>query len=97
MVNYVTPQAAVTKIAPFSGEIGRQPHRRSTMLRIAMRFFEMDGGVVTLRVWAALALPTALVAKVGEDCLESGENCAFWLPPRDSNPDMLLQRQLSYH
>jgi hypothetical protein len=20
-----------------------------------------------------------------------------WLPPRDSNPDMLLQRQLSYH
>jgi hypothetical protein len=21
----------------------------------------------------------------------------FWLPPRDSNPDMLLQRQLSYH
>jgi hypothetical protein len=21
----------------------------------------------------------------------------YWLPPRDSNPDMLLQRQLSYH
>ena len=21
----------------------------------------------------------------------------FWLPPRDSNPDRLLQRQLSYH
>ena len=21
----------------------------------------------------------------------------FWLPPRDSNPDMLIQSQLSYH
>jgi hypothetical protein len=24
-------------------------------------------------------------------------NVINWLPPRDSNPDMLLQRQLSYH
>lgn len=23
-------------------------------------------------------------------------NCGFWLPPRDSNPDTLLQRQMSY-
>ena len=24
--------------------------------------------------------------------------CVFsWLPPRDSNPDMLIQSQLSYH
>ena len=22
---------------------------------------------------------------------------SFWLPPRDSNPDMLIQSQLSYH
>jgi hypothetical protein len=21
----------------------------------------------------------------------------YWLPPRDSNPDMLIQSQLSYH
>jgi hypothetical protein len=21
----------------------------------------------------------------------------YWLPPRDSNPDNLLQRQVSYH
>jgi hypothetical protein len=25
------------------------------------------------------------------------EGIAVWLPPRDSNPDRLLQRQLSYH
>jgi hypothetical protein len=25
------------------------------------------------------------------------EEVRNWLPPRDSNPDMLLQRQLSYH
>ena len=23
--------------------------------------------------------------------------CIHWLPPRDSNPDMLIQSQLSYH
>jgi hypothetical protein len=29
--------------------------------------------------------------------VEEDRGSAFWLPPRDSNPDMLLQRQLSYH
>ena len=27
---------------------------------------------------------------------KSGE-VSLWLPPRDSNPDMLIQSQLSYH
>jgi MFS family permease len=39
---------------------------------------------------------------ISRDLIERGSsgecgNCLFWLPPRDSNPDRLLQRQLSYH
>ena len=26
-----------------------------------------------------------------------GKRVKLWLPPRDSNPDMLIQSQLSYH
>jgi hypothetical protein len=29
--------------------------------------------------------------------LKVHEYLGFWLPPRDSNPDMLIQSQLSYH
>jgi hypothetical protein len=29
--------------------------------------------------------------------LHSNRLILFWLPPRDSNPDMLIQSQLSYH
>ncbi len=35
-----------------------------------------------------------------EEAHKGARKCAlrvFWLPPRDSNPDRLLQRQLSYH
>jgi hypothetical protein len=30
---------------------------------------------------------------------QNGRKCFIfnWLPPRDSNPDMLIQSQLSYH
>jgi hypothetical protein len=31
------------------------------------------------------------------DSIVFEKNELSWLPPRDSNPDMLLQRQLSYH
>ena len=40
-------------------------------------------------------------APVTRGCLEkvvrSREARKYWLPPRDSNPDMLIQSQLSYH
>ena len=35
-----------------------------------------------------------------EEVWEGTEKCGKvlnWLPPRDSNPDMLIQSQLSYH
>ena len=28
---------------------------------------------------------------------ERPQKCGYWLPPRDSNPDLLIQSQLSYH
>ncbi len=34
---------------------------------------------------------------LSEEVREKSGEVAVWLPPRDSNPDMLLQRQLSYH
>ena len=39
-----------------------------------------------------------LPAKSGASNLASADRQeGFWLPPRDSNPDMLIQSQLSYH
>ncbi len=35
------------------------------------------------------------VAQLERENLEVSEN--IWLPPRDSNPDMLIQSQLSCH
>ncbi len=29
--------------------------------------------------------------------VETQAELVIWLPPRDSNPDMLIQSQLSYH
>ena len=36
---------------------------------------------------------------IEESALEDAQNIeeVIWLPPRDSNPDMLIQSQLSYH
>lgn len=39
--------------------------------------------------------------KSGKEILKAGQSEeakeVIWLPPRDSNPDMLIQSQLSYH
>ncbi len=33
----------------------------------------------------------------GQKSQSAGNPDKYWLPPRDSNPDMLIQSQLSYH
>ena len=39
--------------------------------------------------------PQQLSKEPGQESLQLHEK--NWLPPRDSNPDMLIQSQLSYH
>jgi hypothetical protein len=80
----------------------RQTHRNNGPLLMpvaanhASRVSFTQFGTGTVRMCRPLPTRSTMAQRSSRRCKLSNVS-SVWLPPRDSNPDRLLQRQLSYH
>jgi hypothetical protein len=74
----------VLRLLLIEADLGRSHDLTATLTRGVKLYL-----IIIICPAGVIRTPSRLRTKVG--------NPQYWLPPRDSNPDMLLQRQLSYH
>ena len=85
------PMVSEGTIKALAGHVSKKMLERYSHIRANAKR-EAIAALVSARVGTKLGT-------ISEDETRAGSQVAekIWLPPRDSNPDMLIQSQLSYH